>query len=361
MQGIQLCMIYRINRIVWVRNCELRSKYNCPPVIKHCRLTMSIFEHLLENLSFYRGFIADSILFHPQILPCCVTAMGTSIIWVSIHVLSHKIVVQTLFQWIISIPLWILEVLSLSVDLLLGDGKCKKTLSATREFVFNQSMQMFLFSIRMIRYCCPLSCFPQVSGWIQVMHNGISPHFVAQFIYQFLNIGTLYCGYLFLICQRISVFPAERHPKLSYLDLMNIEGILLILSAVIIAVILSRNPFQRFEGFLFGARTVIPAIKFYVRYLEVQLQRMLFLYTINDKLDVERERRKAFKKNVHGICGKKVPKELIHLIFKFDSNDFKMVNVIEAAEMYSFPYYGDDTREHLELHFVETVTQLVHV
>ena len=158
---------------------------------------------MLTNLPIYPRFLADSILFDPQFLQCCVAAMGTSLIWVSLHALSHYMVVRTLFQWIISILLWLLEVLSLSLDLLLGEGVSKKALSVTREFLFNQSMQMFLYSIRMIRYCCPLSCFPQVCRWIYIVDSRISHEFVAGFIYHFLNIGTFFCGYLYIALWKV--------------------------------------------------------------------------------------------------------------------------------------------------------------
>lgn len=53
-----------------------------------------------------------------------------------------------------------------------------------------------------------------------------------------------------------------------------------------------------------------------------------------------------------------MPIEMIDLIFRFDSKGtIEMMEMIETAEMYEFPYYGDYTKERAELHFVTSMNQ----
>ena len=309
---------------------------------------------MLTNLPNPR-FIADSILFDSDFLQCIAVAMVIATIWASIHLSSDFI--ELLFQFCSPIPLCLLEVITISVDFVLGKGVSKETLSVTRQYLFNQSVQMFLFPIRIIRYCCPLRCFPQVCDWIHIMNNGIDHEFVAGFIYHFMNIGTCYSGCLYAALSTIT--PVEGHHVLCFSS--DIKKFIVLFSGMpaMMAIIIWWKPLlQEVEEAFFGASTVIRNIKFYIRNLKVEVQRILFVYTMNDQLDEARARRKSFQSNVHHAAQQKVPTEMIDLILKFDSKGTKeMMEMIETAEMHEFPYYADYARERAQLHFVTSMSQ----
>jgi len=249
----------------------------------------------------------------------------------------------------------ILRVSALSLDLAIGDDVRMDTLKSIRLFAFNQSIHIFLFPIRMARYCCPRSCFPRVCQWMHTIHRRISHQFVAGFIYHFINLSIFFCGYLCIAL--IFVFPNELDHGLSIFDAM-VFMVMFTSKAVIISAFIQWRSFVEEEDLL-GAGTTIPMFAFYVRNLKVHAQRMLFLYTIKDQLDEARARREAFETNAHKVSLHKLPIEMNDLIFRFDSKDMKpMVAMMHTAEAYTFPYYGfaiSDDRA--DLHFMITVTR----
>lgn len=98
---------------------------------------------------------------------------------------------------------------------------------------------------------------------------------------------------------------------------------------------------------MLGANRIISSIAFYVRYLMIQLQFMLFLYTMSDKLDELTERREAFTKTKSSAM---LPKDIIDVIFTLDSVGIKaMEGMIEVMETYEFPYYAENCAVEKEL------------
>lgn len=249
---------------------------------------------MLTNLPIPR-FIADSIFFDSDFLICFMVAMITGTMWVSMHLSSEVIVL--LFQLCSYIPLWILELIAISIDLVLGEGVSKEFISVTRQYFFNQSVQMFLSPIRIIRYCCPLRYFPQVCRWIYIMHDAIDHEFVAGFMYHFLNIGSFFSGYLYIVEKKTT--SKEKHQELCFSDILEFAVLFGGMTAMMAAIIQWKQLLQPIEEFLLGAPTMIFNVKFYIRNLKVQIQRILYVYTIHDRLNEARARRKAFEFNVH--------------------------------------------------------------
>ena len=256
-------------------------------------------------------------------------------IWFAIHLHIFPQHIALLIQWIFSL-------FTGCLDLVIGQEKRKDTIISLREFAFNQSIQMFLFPFRFVRYICPRSCFPRVCRWMYAIHDGIRPKLVAGFIYFFINCEGFYGLYIF--------------GAWAFLSYMLISDVVIFMklftgASIFKALVLSmlcqggqmESPVQM--GML-GASRIITSIALYVRNLMVQLQRMLFLYTMNDQLDEVTGRRKAFIKGVDVS----VPQDLIDLIFKFDSVGVKAITgMIEAVDTYEFPYYTDNCAAEKEL------------